>query len=122
MRKGNDISTPEGYFPALEGRLRSIADKREPKPMLMQRLSPALAYAAALAALVAVGNAVLGRAAAPKDDEWDYVAYLSQSLDPDGQIELMEAPELDEEDILSYLIADNISVEQLAFASDEENY
>ena len=69
------------------------------------------------------GNFIFGRAAATEEDAWDYYSYLSQSLDPDGQIELMESPTLTEEDdICSFLIASNIPVEQLTELDYEEDY
>jgi hypothetical protein len=122
MTRKNDISTPEGYFQNLEERLKTIPT-REVKPTVIQRVSPWIAYAASLAVLAAVGNFIFGRAAAVEEDaEWDYVSYLSQSLDPDGQIELMEASTLSEEDIRSFLIADNISIEHLETLNYEEDY
>lgn len=122
MTRKNDISTPEGYFRNLEERLRTIPS-REVKPTVIQRISPWIAYAASLAVLAAVGNFVFGRAAAVEEDaRWDYVSYLSRSLDPDGQIELMETASLSDEDIRSFLIADNISIEHLEALNHEEDY
>lgn len=122
MTRKNDISTPEGYFQNLEERLRTIPS-REVKPTVIQRISPWIAYAASLAVLAAVGNFVFGRAAAVEEDAgWDYVSYLSRSLDPDGQIELMETASLSDEDIRSFLIADNISIEHLEALNHEEDY
>lgn len=122
MTRKNDISTPEGYFQNLEERLRTIPS-REVKPTVIQRISPWIAYAASLAVLAAVGNFVFGRAAAVEEDVgWDYVSYLSRSLDPDGQIELMETASLSDEDIRSFLIADNISIEHLEALNHEEDY
>ena len=122
MAKRNDISTPEGYFQQLEQRLQ-VLPTREVKPTVIQRISPWIAYAASLAVLAAAGNFVFGRAAKAADDSgWDYIAYLSQSLDPDGQIELMEPPTLSEEEVISYLMASNLSVEQLEALNYEEDY
>ena len=123
MTRKNDISVPEGYFQDLQQRLRTIPS-REVKPKVIQIVSPWLAYAASLAVLLAVGNFVFHRAAAtaPEDSQWDYISYLSRSLDPDGQIELMEEYTLSDEDIRSFLIADNISLEQIETLSYEEDY
>ena len=122
MARNNDISTPEAYFQHLEERLKAIP-AREVKPTVIQRISPWIAYAASLAVLAAVGNFIFGRAAAVEEDAgWDYVSYLSRSLDPDGQIELMETDTLSDEDIRSFLIADNISVEHLETLDHEEDY
>ena len=123
MTRKNDISVPEGYFQHLEQRLQAIPT-REVKPTVIQRVSPWIAYAASLAVLAAAGNFIFGRAAARAEEEtgWDYIAYLSQSLDPDGQIELMEEYSLSDEDIRSFLIADNISLEQIETYNYEEDY
>ena len=121
MTRKNDISVPEGYFQQLEQRLQTLP-RREVKPTVIQRVSPWLAYAASLAVLVGLGNFIFGRAAATEEDNtWDYVSYLSQSLDPDGQIELVEEYSLSDEDIRSFLIADNITLEQIE-ANYEEDY
>lgn len=117
----NDISTPESYFRNLEERLKAIPG-REVKPTVIQRVSPWIAYAASLAVLAAVGNFIFGRAAAVEEEaDWDYISYLSSSLDPDGQIELAEMEDLSDEDIRSFLIADNINVELLETLSYEED-
>ena len=123
MTKKTGISVPEGYFSKLESRLQSIPNQ-EVKPTVIQKVSPWLAYAASLAILAALGNFIFGRAAATEEEMGlDYISYLSQSLDPDGQIELMENPTLTEEDdIRSFLIASNISVEQLTELNYEEDY
>ena len=122
MTKKTGISVPEGYFAKLETRLQSIPGQ-EVKPTAVQKVAPWLAYAASLAILAALGNFIFGRAAATEEDAWDYYSYLSESLDPDGQIELMEMPALTEEDdICSFLIASNISVEQLTELDYEEDY
>lgn len=122
MIKKTGISVPEGYFASLETRLQSIPSQ-EAKPTAVQKVAPWLAYAASLALLAALGNFIFDRAAATEDDAWDYYSYLSESLDPDGQIELMESPTLtDKDDILSYLIASNIPVEHLEELDYEENY
>jgi hypothetical protein len=123
MTKKTGISVPEGYFSKLETRLQSIPSQEVNKPTVIQKVSPWLAYAASLAILAALGNFIFGRAAATEDDAWDYYSYLSQSLDPDGQIELMESPTLTEEDdIRSFLIASNIPVEHLEELEYEEDY
>jgi hypothetical protein len=122
MTKKTGISVPEGYFAKIQTRLQSIPGQ-EVKPTAVQKVAPWLAYAASLAVLAALGNFIFGRAAATEEDAWDYYSYLSQSLDPDGQIELMEMPALTEEDdICSFLIASNIPVEQLTELDYEEDY
>ena len=123
MTKKNDISVPEGYFQNLEQRLSRIP-QQEVRPTVMQRVSPWLAYAASLAALVIAGNLIFRQPAAPAQEEygWDYISYLAQSLDPDGLVELEESVELTDEDIVNYLLANDLSIEQLAFETYEEDY
>lgn len=123
MTKRNDISVPQGYFEDLEQRLGRIPHK-EMRPTTLQKVSPWLAYAASVAILAAVGGFVFRKAAASvqEDYSWEYISYLSRSLDPDGVVELQETTELTEEDIVNYLLADNsISVEFLAEANYEED-
>ena len=121
MTKKTDISTPNGYFQDLQERLRTIPAQPQ-RVSVVQRVSPWLAYAASLAVLVALGNFIFGKAssATAEDSNWDYYAYLSQSLDPDGLIELVEPEDLSEEDIVSYLLAENVSV--LEALNYEESY
>lgn len=123
MTKKSDISVPNGYFEGLQARLQAIPSK-EMQPGVLRKVSPWLAYAASLAILVSVGSLVLGPSRASTQDEgsWDYVSYLSRSLDPDGVVELRETEELSREDIVNFLLADNVSVEQLLYSSYEEDY
>lgn len=124
MTKKNDISVPRDYFRNLEERLSRIP-QQEVRPTTFQKVSPWLAYAASLAILAAVGGFVFQKAAAPAQEEysWEYISYLSRSLDPDGMVELEENEELTEEDIVNYLLADNsIPVELIAKANYEKNY
>ncbi len=72
-----------------------------------------------------VGNFILRKSTAPavaEDPYWDYIAYLSDALDPDGYWEEGLSPEasLSNEDIVNFLLAENISLEQLV--SYEEGY
>ena len=123
MTKRNDISVPQGYFQNLEQRLSRIP-QQEVRPTTFQKVSPWLAYAASLVVLASVGGFIFRKAAQPVQEEysWDYLSYLSQSLDPDGWVELEESSELSDEDIINYLLADNnISLELLAEANYEEN-
>ena len=123
MTKRNDISVPQGYFQNLEQRLSRIP-QQEGRPSTFQKVSPWLAYAASLAILATVGGFVFRKAAAPVQENysWDYISYLSRSVDPDGVVELEENADLTEEDIVNFLLADNsISVELLAEANYEED-
>ncbi len=128
MTRKNDISTPEGYFEDLQRRLSEIP-VREQRESPVRRFAPYLAYAASLAVAVLLGNAILRHTAAPAEDNgWDYVHYLTETLDPDGadlyeDAGLSGEESLSEEDIINYLIADGISVEHLNYVSyHEEGY
>ncbi len=122
MTKRSPISVPEGYFQSLEQRLQQIPVQAAAPRSKVHRFTPYLAYAASLLLLLAVGNFVLRKTAVQEDNGWDYVSYLALSLDPDGLVELKETEELTDEDIRSYLLASNISVEQLTMLSHEEAY
>ena len=133
MSKRNDISTPEGYFGDLQARLLEIPARQQPARVgTVHRLAPYLAIAASFLAVVLMGNAILNRTAAPvEDDTWSYVSYLADALDPDGAVPIdmagyylddEEAEGLSAEDIMNYLLADGISVEQLAYLSYEAGY
>ena len=130
MSKRNDIFTPEGYFENLQQRLSGIP-ARPARVGTVRRLAPYVAVAASFLLIVMIGNFVLGRTAAPaEDDTWTYVSYLADALDPDGasMVDMYdywdeEQPDgLSAEDIVEYLLADGISVEHLAYLSYEEGY
>ena len=130
MSRKNDISTPEGYFENLQMRLSEIP-ARPARVSTVRRLAPYAAIAASFLAIVMLGNAILGRTAAPaEDDTWTYVSYLADALDPDGGVPMdmagyyieEETEGLSAEDIMNYLVADGISVEHLAYLSYEEGY
>ena len=133
MSKRNDITTPEGYFENLQMRLSEIPARQQPaRVSTIHRLAPYVAIAASFLAVVLMGNAILNRTAAPaEDDTWSYVSYLADALDPDGAVPIdmagyylddEESEGLSAEDIMNYLLADGISVEQLAYLSYEEGY
>lgn len=124
MTKKNDIFVPEGYFQNLEQKLSRIP-QQEVRPSTLQKVSPWIAYAASLVILASVGGFIFRKSAEPvlqEEYSWDYLSYLSRSLDPDGMLELEESSELTDEDIVNFLLADNISVELIAEANYEENY
>ena len=124
MTKKNDIFVPEGYFQNLEQKLSRIP-QHEVRPSTLQKVSPWIAYAASLVILASVGGFIFRKSAEPvlqEEYSWDYLSYLSRSLDPDGMLELEESSELTDEDIVNFLLADNVSVELIAEANYEENY
>ena len=124
MTKKTDIFVPEGYFQNLEQRLSRIPHQ-EVRPTTLQKVSPWIAFAASLAILASVGGFIFRKAAEPvlqEEYSWDYLSYLSRSLDPDGMLELEESSELTDEDIVNFLLANNVSVELIAQATYEEDY
>ena len=131
MSKRNDIKLPEGYFENLQVRLSEIP-ARPARVSAVRRLAPYVAVAASFLVIVMIGNFVLGRTAAPaEDDTWTYVSYLADALDPDGGVPMdmvdyylpeEENDGLSAEDIMNYLLADGVSVEYLAYLSYEEGY
>lgn len=124
MTKKNDIFVPEGYFQNLEQKLSRIP-QQEVRPTTLQKVTPWIAYAASLVILASVGGFIFKKSAEPvlqEEYSWDYLSYLSRSLDPDGMLELEESSELTDEDIVNFLLADNVSVELIAEANYEENY
>ena len=131
MSKRNDIKLPEGYFENLQVRLSEIP-ARPARVSTVRRLAPYVAVAASFLVIVMIGNFVLGRTAAPaEDDTWTYVSYLADALDPDGGVPMDmadyylmdgESEGLSAEDIMNYLLADGVSVEYLAYLSYEEGY
>jgi hypothetical protein len=82
MTKHTDIKVPDGYFANLQERLLSIPEKQSPRRV---HLAPYFAYAASLAVLALAGSFILRRTAVTEEssEEWSYVSYLAQSLDPD---------------------------------------
>ena len=131
MSKRNDIKLPEGYFENLQVRLSEIP-ARPARVSAVRRLAPYVAVAASFLVIVMIGNFVLGRTAAPaEDDTWTYVSYLADALDPDGGVPMdmvdyylpeEENDGLSAEDIMNYLLADGVSVEYLAYLSYEEGF
>lgn len=127
MSRKNDIFTPDGYFEALQQQLQTIPAQAaaQKRPAAEVRLVPYLAFAAALALLVSVGLFGFRKTAAPLDEmtESGYMAYLAQSLDPDGFVmDLQADATLDQEDIIQYLVSEGISIEYLNETNYETNY
>ncbi|MBQ1912167.1 MAG: hypothetical protein II171_01245 [Bacteroidales bacterium] len=125
MSRNNDIFTPEGYFEALQQNLQAIPAKAQARPAAAVRLAPWLAVAASLALLVSVGLFSFRKTAAPAEEwtDWGYLSYLAQSLDPDGVLMEMEQPgELEDEDIIQYLLNEGISVDYLNETNYETDY
>jgi hypothetical protein len=124
MTRKNDISTPEGYFDELQNRLSMIAVPAAPASTL-RRFSPYFAYAAFLALAVVLGGVLLRNTAVSAEEEggsWQYLAYHSQSMDPDGWVESDNTLQLSEEDIVNYLIDNGTSIDYLNAVRYEEVY
>jgi len=124
MTKHSDIFTPDGYLENLQDRLLQIP-AAEKRPGLVTRVMPYIAYAASLVLLVFVGNFILRKTAVsseevPASEDWTYMSYLAQSLDSDCMLPELQEYTLTEDDIVSYLVDDGLTLEELV--SYEENY
>ena len=125
MNQKNCHTVPEGYFKGLETRLSQIPRTAVPAVPPLTKMRPYLALAAAFAALVVGGTAVLRNtvrpAAALSDEELLGYIQLIPSTDPylifdesAGQ----EGEAYSDEDIINYLIETGVSLEQLAYAQE----
>lgn len=121
MTKHTDIKVPDGYFANLQDRLLSIPEEQNSRKV---HLAPYFAYAASLAVLALAGTFILRKTTVVQEEdssaEWAYVSYLAQSMDPDGATYQWREDALSEEDIVSYLVNDGLTLEELV--SYEENY
>lgn len=126
MKQRISHTVPEGYFERLEARLSQIPQTSSPTAVTpWGRVRPYLAMAAAFAALVVSGTAILRntvRQPASGLSEEDLLGYvqLIPATDPyllfDESDEWAEA--YSDEDIIDYLIETGISLEQLAYAQE----
>lgn len=107
MTRKTTYTTPEGYFEDLQQRLRAIPQEHPAvaeapaKTAPLRRLSPYLALAAAIAAVVVAGNAVLRHTATP-------------ALEAD-------AIQLTDEELVDYLIAEGLSIEHIEYIENDED-
>ena len=124
MTKHSDIQVPEGYFQDLQQRLQAIPSEQAQSPRGFVRLAPYFAYAASIAILALVGSFILRRTAVSNQEDtiaqWSYVSYLAQSLDPDCATYEWEEYSIEEDDIVSYLVDEGLTLEQIAYY--EEGY
>ena len=97
--KGELFDVPRGYFESLESRLGKIPEQHPARIRisLWQRLKPAVALAACIAASLIIGNAILDKG--------------KSSFEQKQAIVLSEDPT--EEDIETYLIESNVPIETL---------
>lgn len=122
MTRKSNINVPDGYFQDLQERLLSIPETQAPRRV---HLAPYFAYAASLVALVLAGTFILQKTAVPQGDaesqeEWSYVSYLAQSLDPDCATYQWREDSPSSEDVINYLVNDGLTLEELV--SYEEDY
>ena len=114
MTKHTDIKVPDGYFANLQDRLLSIPEEQNSRKV---HLAPYFAYAASLAVLALAGTFILRKTTVVQEEdssaEWAYVSYLAQSMDPDGATYNWMENTPTEEDIVSYLVNDGITLEEL---------
>lgn len=119
-------SVPQGYFEDLQARLSAIPAQQQQAPVMTPwvRMRPYLAMAAAFAALVVSGTALLKRTARPASDlsyeELLGYSQLTPWTDPymiyNEDLEYEE--EYTEEDIINYLIETGVPLELLAYEAD----
>lgn len=123
MTKNTDIKVPDGYFADLQQRLQAIPEQAAPTRKVVH-LAPYFAYAASIAVLAMVGTFLLRKTAVTQEDnslaEWSYMSYLAQSMDPDGATYQWRDTTPTDEDIMNYLVNNDVSLEELV--SYEENY
>ena len=117
-------SVPEGYFEGLQARLSTIPQQHSATTPWV-RMRPYLALAAAFAAMVVGGTALLRSTARPasvlSDEDLFSYAQLIPRTDPyliydDEGVEAEET--YSEEDIINYLIETGVSLELLAYEAD----
>ena len=126
MKNDTRHTVPEGYFANLEARLAQIPQASASAAVTpWSKTRPYLAMAAAFAALVVSGTAILRNTARPAAGltEEDLLGYvqLIPATDPyllfDESEEWAEA--YSDEDIINYLIETGVSLEQLAYANED---
>lgn len=103
MKGKNTYTTPEGYFEDLQQRLLAIPQEHPaaaPALTPLRRLSPYLALAAAIAAVVVAGTAVLRHTATPVLEA--------------------ETVQLSDDDLVNYLIADGMTLEHIEYVQNDE--
>lgn len=117
MKGKNSYNVPDGYFASLEDRLGEIPRQ---EAGTWQRVRPYLALAAAFAAVVTIGTAILRLTASPATDDWadDFaIAQLQPATAPDALFDssLAEslAPTVTYDDIAQYLIETGVTIEEL---------
>lgn len=127
MIRKNDIRVPDGYFEDLQARLSAIpgTSAAGQAPHGIRRLAPYAAVAASMLLAVTVGNWILQRTAV-RDVQGDYDSMLiAEVLGSDNLDFYLEedsgVESLSDEDIVNYLIASGTTVEQLNYASYEED-
>ena len=127
MRQKNSHTVPEGYFESLQARLSQIPYMQETPAAVTpwNRLRPYLAMAAAFAALVIGGTAVLRNTVLPDTglSEEDLLGYAELIPATDPYLIFDESEDREEpfsdEDIVNYLIETGVSLEQLLAYAQE---
>ena len=121
------MSVPEGYFNDLKDRLNAIPAGRTVEPSVWMRMRPIAAMAAAFAAILLVGNAIL-RNSIPGNNMEDMTLTEANYADmislthPEAVYQLMEYEheDLSDEDIINYLIESGTEMEYLAYSGDQQ--
>ena len=126
MNQNPHYSVPQGYFENLQARLSAIPaqEQKAAQPTPWVRVRPYLAMAAAFAALVVSGTALLQHTARNANDlSYDELLSYSQLIprtDPymiyNDELEIED--EYTEDDIINYLIETGVPLELLAYEAD----
>lgn len=121
------FSVPEGYFNDLKERLNAIPAGRTVEPSAWMRMRPYAAMAAAFAAILLVGNAVLRNTVKGNltDDQFLTEATYADMISlthPEAVYQFMEYghEDLSDEDIINYLIESGTEMEYLAYSGDQQ--
>jgi hypothetical protein len=88
-------NVPEGYFSALEQRLKAIPEQKSERLTLRKRFAPYAAIAAMFAMIMAAGGFFVGKS-------WT-----------EGNITEQYADVITEDDIIEYLIYTDVEIEEL---------
>lgn len=88
-------NVPEGYFSALEQRLKAIPEQKSERLTLRKRFAPYVAIAAMFAMIMAAGGFFVGKS-------WT-----------EGNITEQYADVITEDDIIEYLIYTDVEIEEL---------
>ncbi len=124
---------PEGYFDGLEKRLMSIPNESQKKKKIwafmpeknnIRRLTPYIGLVAGFALIAGIGTILLRMTTSPLLNEYEEMQYAD--IIPLGypylptEEEYTSSEASSEDDIETYLIDNNISIEQIEYYENEK--